>query len=139
MRTLTSVAAVIVAVVLAHASIAGQGGPVQASAPSRAIVNVDDLMMDIERYRGRVVTVRGVVSAVAPDTRILSVIDVREFAECRVTTCARLTLPVRWSGTMPAVGDYARVSGEVQVEQDGKLAFVATSVESRRARRRGPR
>jgi len=91
------------------------------------ILGVDTLMRNVERHRG-VVRVQGVVSAVSEKDHTLALIDVKEFQECGVTTCASLQLPVRWEGALPAQRDMVLVSGEVK-EINGKLLFIAAALE----------
>ncbi len=93
---------------------------------SEAGVGVDKFMTNVDRYRG-VVRVEGVVSATSPTEGTLAIIDSKEFKECEVTTCARLMLPVRWSGEMPRVRDTVQVTGSMQ-KSGGKLVFVATEL-----------
>ncbi len=90
-------------------------------------VGVDQLMKNVDKYRGSI-SVEGVVSAVSPRDHMLSLIDAQEFKRCRVTTCATLTLPVRWAGTMPSVKDQVRVEGEIK-ENRGKLVFEAKTLQ----------
>ncbi len=90
-------------------------------------VGVDQLMNNVDKYRGTI-TIEGVVSAVSPKDRVLSLIDTQEFKKCAVVTCAKLTLPVRWSGTMPSVKEQVRVEGEVK-ESRGKLIFEAKTLQ----------
>lgn len=97
------------------------------ASPARAILGVDEFMQHVEQHRGTV-RVEGVVSAVAPAQQTLALIDRREFQACAVTTCARLTLPVRWTGPMPALRDLVRLEGKVQHE-GGKLIFKARTLE----------
>lgn len=97
------------------------------TSPSQTSLGVDDLMRNIDRHRGPV-TVVGVVSASSADKQAVTLIDTKEFAECGVTNCASLALPVRWAGPAPAVEKKVRVNGEVR-ESDGKLVFVATALE----------
>lgn len=108
------------------------GSPAQPAPPvtsrtTNAPLGVDELMRNVDRHRGSV-QVEGVVSAVSATNQSVALIDVREFQQCGLAKCAELTLPVRWTGTMPTVGQAVRVSGEVE-EKKGKLAFVAKSVE----------
>ena len=93
-----------------------------------AVIGVEDLMQNVERHRGTI-RVEGVVSAVVSDRQVLTLIDTRELRECGVTTCARLKLPVRWTGAMPRVGEIVRVDGEVQA-QEGKRLFIAGKLEA---------
>jgi hypothetical protein len=91
-----------------------------------ATLGVDQFMRDVERFPG-MVTVEGVVSAVAADKQMLALIDPAEWDECGSVSCARLVLPVRWDGPWPDVQARVRVEGRAQ-KADGKLVFVARSI-----------
>ncbi len=91
------------------------------------VLGVEQLMMDVDDYRGQI-RVEGVVSSVLPAQQMLSLIDIREFKECGITTCAQFTLPVHWTGSMPAVKDTVRIDGTVK-ELEGKLIFEAKELE----------
>ncbi len=101
----------------AYAAESGPGGT----------VGVDQLMKNVDKHRGSV-SVEGVVSAVSPRDHTISLIDTQEFKKCAVVTCATLTLPVRWSGTMPSVKNQVRIEGEIK-ENKGKLIFQAKTLE----------
>jgi hypothetical protein len=111
----------------------GQGGslalPIAHASDSKsdAALGVEQLMIDVDNYRGEV-RVEGVVSSIAPAKQMLSLIDTREFKECGITTCARFTLPVHWTGSMPSVEDTVRINGTVK-ELEGKLVFEAKGLE----------
>lgn len=92
-----------------------------------ASVGVDSFMRNVDRYRRQPLRVEGVVSAASQEEGSLALIDRAEFERCGLG-CAELTLPIRWSGPMPAIQDTVRVQGEVQ-KDGGKLVFVAGSVE----------
>ena len=102
-----------------------QAGEVAAS--PKKVLGVDDFMKNVDRYRGKV-SLEGVVSAVAPEQQVISLIDSGELQACGVTTCAQLTLPVQWRGPLPALRDLVRVEGQAQ-EIKGKLMFVADRLE----------
>ena len=91
-------------------------------------LGVDELMKNIDSIHGTV-RVRGVISSILPQKRMLTLIDIEEYERCKVLTCAPLTLPVKWSGPMPAVSELVEVKGEVQ-EAKGKLVFAATQISS---------
>ena len=95
---------------------------VAAKAPDR-VIGVEELMHDVDRFTGTL-RVAGVVAAARADTGAVALIDAAEFRKCGTTTCAELTLPVRWRGPMPALRDAVEVVGEVKSE-GGKLVFVA--------------
>jgi hypothetical protein len=101
----------------------------QAAPPAeseKTIVNVEDLMKKPDHYKGRI-SVVGVVSGVSAEQKTLAIIGRREFSECGVTTCAKLTLPIRWLGSMPDIKDEVLLEGEIQ-SVNGKLIFSAKSL-----------
>ncbi|MBI5723909.1 MAG: DUF4346 domain-containing protein [Planctomycetes bacterium] len=99
------------------------GGPV---ATRPVVLGVDQYMRNVDRYPG-LVTVEGIVSSVSPGENMLALIDRQEWEECQTVTCAKLTLPVRWTGGMPGVKTLVRAEGEAR-QIGGKLVFVAKSV-----------
>jgi hypothetical protein len=74
------------------------------------VLGVQEFMKNVDRYRGQV-RLEGVVSAVSPADQALSLIDIQEFKDCGVTTCAPLTLPVKWQGPWPAIRDIVQLEG----------------------------
>ena len=102
------------------------GGTVTADG-AMPVVGVEALMHDVDRYRGTL-QVEGAVSAASAETQTLALIDTKELEQCGVTTCAPLSLPVRWTGTLPAVGQLVRIEGSVS-ESDGKLVFIAQTLD----------
>lgn len=100
-------------------------------------LGVDQLMKNVDQYHSSV-RVEGVVSAVSPAQHLLSLIDKQEFSKCAVVTCAALTLPVRWAGSMPSVKDEVRVEGKIK-ENKGKLIFEAKGLEVAAPRSGGSR
>ncbi len=99
----------------------------ETTASPQAVLGVDEFMKNVDRYPGKV-SLEGVVSAVAADRQAVSLIDCGEFQACGVTTCAQLTLPVRWPGPLPGVGDRVKIAGQNE-EVKGKLMFVAEKLE----------
>jgi len=95
------------------------------------VLGVQEFMQNVDRYQGRV-RLEGVVSAVFPAEQALSLIDLRELKDCGVTTCAPLTLPVKWQGPWPSVRDVVVLEGEVR-EAGGKLFFEAKSLQKKGA------
>jgi hypothetical protein len=91
------------------------------------ILGVQEFMQNVDQYQGRV-RLEGVVSAVFPAEQALSLIDIKEFKDCGVTTCAPLTLPVKWQGPWPSVRDVVILEGQVR-ESGGKLFFEAKSLQ----------
>jgi len=90
------------------------------------VVGVEQLMRDVDQYRGTL-QVQGAVSAASAETQTLALIDTKELEQCGVTTCAPLSLPVRWTGTLPAVGQLVCIQGAVS-ESGGKLVFIAQTL-----------
>jgi hypothetical protein len=95
-------------------------------APSPSCVGVEEMMRNVDRFRGGV-QVQGVVNGVSAERRVFSLIDSREAAECDLA-CPELVLPVRWEGSMPEVRETIRVEGIVE-ETDGAFIFAARSVD----------
>lgn len=95
---------------------------------SATAIGVREFMRQADRYPGPV-TVEGVVSQVFPKHKMLALIDVQEFKECKVVTCAQLTLPVRWNGSMPRVKSIVRVDGEIR-EEGKHLVFFAKTLKN---------
>ena len=93
---------------------------------STTTIGVRQFMSQVDRYPGPV-TVEGVVSRVFPKRQMIALIDVQELKECKVVTCAQLTLPVRWNGSMPEVKSIVRVNGEVR-EEGKHLVFFAKAL-----------
>jgi hypothetical protein len=93
------------------------------------VLGVQEFMKNVDRYQGKV-RLEGVVSAVSPADQALSLIDLQEFKDCGVTTCAPLTLPVKWKGPWPAVRDVVQLEGEVR-ESGGKLFFEALKLQKK--------
>lgn len=91
-------------------------------------LGVDNLMKNIERLTGGI-TVEGVVSATSAEKNSLALIDCAEFEACHTTTCAKLVLPVRWSGPMPPVEARVLVKGSVEKTSSG-LVFAARELQT---------
>lgn len=92
-----------------------------------ASVRVETLAENPDRFRGQL-RVKGIVGRVLPEQRLFSLVDLsdrEELLQKGETQC--VTLPVRWTGPMPAAHDEVLVQGEVQVT-DKKLLFVARTV-----------
>lgn len=103
--------------------------PASGSQSESAVLGVQEFMKNVDRYQGKV-RVEGVVSAVSPAAQALSLIDVQEFKDCGVTTCAPLTLPVRWQGPWPSVNDVVQLEGELR-KSGGKLFFEAKRLQKK--------
>ena len=71
--------------------------------------------------------IEGVVSSVAGNEKMLTLIDRREYEQCNSLGCAKLTLPVRWDGPMPQLGQTVHTTGRVANEESGKV-FVAQAL-----------
>ncbi len=83
-------------------------------------------MKNPEQYAGSV-TIQGVVSRIFPKDKMIALIDIQEVKECRVITCANLTLPVKWSGDMPEPAETVQISGRIEKE-DNKMIFIALTL-----------
>lgn len=71
--------------------------------------------------------IEGVVSAVSSDENMMALIDRLEYEQCSSLSCAKLTLPVRWVGPMPRLGQTVHATGRVADEDSGKV-FVAQTL-----------
>lgn len=103
--------------------------PASGSPSESEVLGVQEFMKNVDRYQGKV-RVEGVVSAISPAAQALSLIDVQEFKDCGVTTCAPLTLPVRWQGPWPSVKDVVQLEGELR-KSGGKLFFEAKRLQKK--------
>ena len=90
------------------------------------IVGVEELMRSSSPLKGEL-CVHGVVSGKSKERQLFTLIDTDEFKRCKVITCAQLSLPVQWNGSMPELEQQVDVDGEIK-EVAGKLVFVARSV-----------
>lgn len=90
-------------------------------------VGVRALMESPEAYKGQI-QVAGVVSQVVPDSKMFGLIDLEEFKTCQKVTCASLTLPITWDGTMPEVGQQLNAVGEIHKEGK-RFLFKASKVD----------
>ncbi|PLX45100.1 MAG: hypothetical protein C0609_03990 [Deltaproteobacteria bacterium] len=77
---------------------------------------------------GSAATVEGVVSVVSPKGGRFGIIDSFEFAACKTVNCAKLTMPVLWSGDTPQIASTVHVTGVVEKGKTG-LVFNASAVE----------
>ncbi len=95
-------------------------------AKTNGVPGVNSFMRGVDHYRGRV-QVEGIVKTISAKNQTMGLVDSEGCEKCDQGSCAELVLPVRWTGTMPSLGDLVRVSGEVQ-KKKGKLTFVASEV-----------
>ena len=95
---------------------------------TNAAVNVDDLMREPEKYHG-IILVKGVVAGIFHDEQTITLIDIREYANCGVVTCSSLMLPVSWKGIMPKPEETVQITGEIK-ELNKKLIFAAQTLEN---------
>jgi hypothetical protein len=93
---------------------------------SENIVGVNQFMKNPDKYSGEI-SVKGVVSHVFSQQKLVALIDVEELRACKVVTCARLTLPVRWEGSMPEIKSIVKVNGKLSKEGE-RLVFSAKSL-----------
>ena len=94
-----------------------------ATIPSTSILGIRYYMQNVEKYSG-IIKVEGVVSLIRPSKKLIALIDMEEYKECKVVTCANLKLPVFWEGDLPAVYDVLQVKGEM-ANRDGGRVFIA--------------
>ena len=122
---------VLSALLPAAVALAGETGD-----DSRAAAGPSGPLFDVERFMegspevGGPHRLRGVVGQVRADRKLFSLADLsdrEELLEGGKTKC--VTLPVRWTGSMPALHQVVLVQGMVK-DHDGQLVFVASSVAS---------
>jgi hypothetical protein len=90
------------------------------SASSSSVLGVRNYMQNADKHPGTI-EVEGVVSQIIPSKNLVALIDMEEYKECKVVTCALLLLPVFWEGELPAVYDVIRVKGELGKRDGGRL------------------
>ncbi len=98
------------------------------SASGSSILGVRKYMQNAEKYPGTI-EVEGVVSLKRPSKNLVAVIDIEEYKECKVVTCAKLRLPVFWEGEMPEVYDVVRVKG-VMDKRNGDRVFITKELKT---------
>jgi len=113
----------VLAALIAESRTKGAPKAVHAAPAPGEPLGVDTLMKQKAPPAG-LLLVEGAVSTISPAEKTLLLIDSTELKACGVTTCAELTLPVRWEGKMPAVKEIVRLRGQVKSEGE-KLIFVA--------------
>lgn len=117
-------------------AIAGVGCSGKSPAPkkeserteAKTVIGVEELIEGPDRMSQKI-RVQGLVGRVLPEQGLFSLVDLsdrEELLQTGKTQC--VTLPVRWSGPMPALQDELLVEGEIQKSADG-LVFVSHKVE----------
>jgi hypothetical protein len=102
---------------------------------SARLMGVDEYMTNVDHYQGPV-NIKGVVSVVSAKYKMIGLIDTGEFEDCKVVTCARLTLPAYWTGEMLEVKDTVVVEGEAK-QKNKRFVFVARTLKKARSSREG--
>jgi hypothetical protein len=111
----------VVGILISNTVLAGQ------TETSEIVVGVRQFMKNPDKYSGKI-SVQGVVSRVFHQEKLVVLIDIEELRECKVVTCARLTLPVRWAGPMPEVKSIIKVNG-ILGKEGNRLVLLAKSIE----------
>jgi hypothetical protein len=91
-------------------------------------LNVDWVASDPSAYKGTF-KIKGVVSSVSSAKSTFVLIDLREYSECRIVTCASKFVRVGYRGKLPRVTDKLVVTGEMVLHGKGYL-FEAKEVQS---------
>lgn len=121
------VAAVIGVVVLGLSRGSAPHAPHPASGHATAVLGVEALIEHIKGITGPV-RVKGIVGQVLPEEHLFSLVDLSDREELLATGQTQcVTLPVRWSGQMPAPRDVIVVEGTVN-ESNAERVFAATQV-----------
>lgn len=92
-------------------------------------VNVDELAKNPKGFAGRQLTVTGVVAAISAKQKLFTIIDVSEYAECKVVTCSRYEIPIGFSGELPKPEQVVAVSGKLVERKPGRFLFEAKRCE----------
>ena len=98
-------------------------GPIVAAAPLEI-----DAVKSAKSLPGTIEVV-GVVARRGASGGTFSLIDREEFRKCQSVSCAKILLPVRWSGKLPSITSVVKVKGAVRDTKEGKFLF-AESVEA---------
>lgn len=99
----------------------GYGRPVK----GEKILSVNDIQADPKAYQGTI-KINGVVAQISTqDPKVFTLIETAEARLCKIPTCARFYLPVKFEGATPKVGDEVNVTGSFA---QSELLFVATAV-----------
>jgi hypothetical protein len=95
------------------------------SVSAETVLSVGDFMRKHKTARAPR-TVEGLVGTVAPKEGIVGLTDCAQDERCVGEACCdTLTLPVKWTGALPTVGQRVRIVGTIE-EQAGGRVFVAT-------------
>lgn len=90
-------------------------------------LQVNDVVSDPGAFTGSL-TVVGIVYAFAQsDTTVAGIMDKKEL-QCTTPNCEKVLLPVKITGTLPAIGDEVKVSGSFTTAPWGQV-FTAETVE----------
>lgn len=96
-------------------------------APAGAPLGVEALIENVAAHKGAL-RVRGIVGKTVAEKQLFSLVDLsdrEELLQTGKTQC--VTLPVRWTQTMPTPNSVVVVSGKIE-EASGRSVFVADSV-----------
>lgn len=108
----------IVSIGLSH----GMGNKVQ----TKKILSVGNIQADPLAFKGAI-TINGVVAGRSQDDpKLFAIIDTAEVKACKVTSCGRFYLQVRYEGKIPVEGDEINVTGSFEQK---KILFNATNLE----------
>lgn len=92
-------------------------------------LSVDELAKNPKAFAHSEISVTGVVGAVVPKEKIFTMIDQSEYAECKVVTCARYEVPIKFSGDLPKSEQVVIVTGRLIEAQPGRYLFKARRME----------
>jgi len=99
------------------------------TASTAAILGVDQVAQDPEAFADREVRLTGVVSAVAQEQHLFTVIDRAEYADCNAVTCSQYQIPIAYAGDLPAAKTFVTVTGRLTQAEPGRYLFQATILE----------
>lgn len=118
-----------VVLVLAASAVVVRGLLGRESVPADGVLAVDQLAKNPTAYADRVVTLDGVVSAQVPEQQLFTLIDLAEYADCKVVSCSQYQVPVAFAGDLPGVEQSVRVTGRLVQPEPGRFLVQASAVE----------
>ncbi len=96
--------------------------------PAYAEVGVERLARNPAAFRGRTFVLRGVVSAVAPQRQMFTVIDQKEYDSCRELGCSAYQIPITFTGALPETARSVLITGRLEQPQPGRYLMRASQV-----------
>ena len=64
-----------------------------------------------------------------PEKQLFAVIDLAEYASCKVVSCSQYQIPISYAGDLPAVEASVTVTGHLTQPEPGRFLFQASALE----------